>query len=65
MKEKGTCARKRGLAQMLEGGAIMDAVTRHNDPVILAEISRSLGEPMVGAGISALPEAEHLAVRGW
>ena len=50
---------------MLVGGAIMDTVTRHNDAVIRAEISKSLGEPTVGAGNSALPEAEHLAVRGW
>jgi pyridoxal 5'-phosphate synthase pdxS subunit len=45
--------------------AIVEATTHYNDPEILAEISRGLGEPMVGIGISELPESERLAVRGW
>jgi len=45
--------------------AIVQAVTHYNDPVVLAEISRSLGEPMVGINISEIPEVERLAVRGW
>jgi len=45
--------------------AIVEATTHYNDPKILAEISRGLGEPMVGIGVSELPEAERLAVRGW
>jgi len=45
--------------------AIVEATTHYNDPEILAKISRGLGEPMVGIGISELPEAEHLAERGW
>jgi pyridoxal 5'-phosphate synthase pdxS subunit len=45
--------------------AIVQAVTHYNDPAILAEISRSLGEPMVGINISEIPEVERLAVRGW
>jgi pyridoxal 5'-phosphate synthase pdxS subunit len=45
--------------------AIVEATTHYNDPEILAEISRGLGEPMVGIGISDLPEKERLAVRGW
>jgi len=44
--------------------AIVEATTHYNDPEILAEISRGLGEPMVGIGISELPDAERLAVRG-
>jgi pyridoxal 5'-phosphate synthase pdxS subunit len=40
-------------------------VTHYNDPAVLAEISRSLGEPMVGINISEIPEVERLAVRGW
>jgi len=32
---------------------------------ILAEISKGLGEPMVGIGVTELPEAERLATRGW
>ncbi len=45
--------------------AIVQAVTHCNDPEILAEVSRSLGEPMVGINISEIPQAERLAVRGW
>lgn len=45
--------------------AIVKAVAHFNDPYILAEVSRNLGEPMVGRQISAIPEAELLAGRGW
>lgn len=45
--------------------AIVKAVTHYNDPAILAEVSRNLGEAMVGRNISSIPEAELLAGRGW
>ncbi|OGO14825.1 MAG: pyridoxal biosynthesis lyase PdxS [Chloroflexi bacterium RBG_13_68_17] len=45
--------------------AIVEATTHYNDPKILAEVSRGLGEAMVGIGVTSLPEAERLAVRGW
>ncbi|HEY74557.1 MAG TPA: pyridoxal 5'-phosphate synthase lyase subunit PdxS [Thermoflexia bacterium] len=45
--------------------AIVQAVTHYDNPEILAEVSRNLGEPMVGINISTLPEEERLAVRGW
>jgi len=45
--------------------AIVKATTHYNDPKILAEVSRNLGEPMVGRQISAIPEAELIAGRGW
>jgi pyridoxal 5'-phosphate synthase pdxS subunit len=45
--------------------AIVEATTHYNDPEILAKISRGLGEPMVGIGVSELPETERLAARGW
>jgi pyridoxal 5'-phosphate synthase pdxS subunit len=45
--------------------AIVEATTHYNEPEILAEISKGLGEPMVGIGISELSETERLAVRGW
>jgi pyridoxal 5'-phosphate synthase pdxS subunit len=45
--------------------AIVEAVTHYNDPGILAEISKGLGEAMPGLEISAIPEAELLAQRGW
>jgi pyridoxal 5'-phosphate synthase pdxS subunit len=45
--------------------AIVQAVTHYNDPSILAEISKDLGEPMVGINVRSLPEKELLAERGW
>ncbi len=45
--------------------AIVEATTHFRDPKIIAEISRNLGEPMVGRSVSSMPESEHLAVRGW
>src|SRR5664279_5357598 len=45
--------------------AIVKATTHFNDPKILAEVSRNLGEPMVGRQISGIPEGELIASRGW
>ncbi len=45
--------------------AIVKAVTHYNDPAILAEVSKNLGEPMVGRQVTDIPEAELLAQRGW
>jgi len=45
--------------------AIVKAVTHYQDPHILAEVSRGLGEPMVGRTVAAMPEAERIAGRGW
>ena len=45
--------------------AIVKAVTHYQDPKMLAEISRDLGEPMVGLNISQMPEEEKIAGRGW
>ena len=45
--------------------AIVQAVTHYNDPQILAEVSRGLGEAMVGIHVSQIPEQDRLAVRGW
>ncbi|MGB7339566.1 MAG: pyridoxal 5'-phosphate synthase lyase subunit PdxS [Phototrophicaceae bacterium] len=45
--------------------AIVQAVTHYNDAKILADVSRNLGEAMVGIGISSLPESEKIAKRGW
>ena len=44
--------------------AIVKAVTHFEDPVMLANVSREIGEPMRGQSASALPPAEQLAVRG-
>ncbi len=45
--------------------AIVKSVTHYNDPKILAEVSRNLGEPMVGRQITAIPQEELMAGRGW
>jgi len=45
--------------------AIVEATTHYTDPKILADVSRGLGEAMVGIGISSLPETEKIAGRGW
>jgi pyridoxal 5'-phosphate synthase pdxS subunit len=45
--------------------AIVKAVTHYNDPYILAEVSRNLGEPMVGRNVSTMPEVERISGRGW
>ncbi len=45
--------------------AIVRAVTNYNDPAILAEVSRGLGEPMKGLAAKGLSQEELLATRGW
>lgn len=47
------------------GEAIVKAVTHYDNPQILAEISRNLGEAMVGINVSTMPEEERIADRGW
>ena len=45
--------------------AIVKATTFHDDPDVIAKVSRGLGEAMVGINISELPESQKLASRGW
>ena len=45
--------------------AIVAATTHSNDPKIIAEVSRDLGEPMVGIEISTIPQHERMQERGW
>jgi len=45
--------------------AIVVATTNYNDPKVLADVSKDLGEPMVGLNIDTLTEEEKLAKRGW
>jgi pyridoxal 5'-phosphate synthase pdxS subunit len=45
--------------------AIVKAVTHYRDANILAEVSRNLGEAMVGLNVSTMPEIEKIAGRGW
>ncbi|MBN1680488.1 MAG: pyridoxal 5'-phosphate synthase lyase subunit PdxS [Anaerolineae bacterium] len=45
--------------------AIVEATTHFNDPKIIAEVSRNLGEPMVGINVTSMDDAERIATRGW
>ena len=44
--------------------AIVKATTHFQDPRILADVSRNLGEPMAGRQVSSIPEGELIAGRG-
>jgi len=52
-------------AQAKRAKAIVEAVLFFDQPKKLAEISRNLGEPMVGISAASLEEGELMAVRGW
>jgi len=45
--------------------AIVEATTHFRDAGIIAQVSKGLGEAMVGINISEIPAGELLAVRGW
>ncbi len=45
--------------------AIVKATTHFNNPKILAEVSRNLGEPMVGRQVADIPKEDLIAQRGW
>jgi len=45
--------------------AIVQATTHYNNPEIIAEVSRNLGEPMVGIEISRIAADQLMAGRGW
>jgi pyridoxal 5'-phosphate synthase pdxS subunit len=45
--------------------AIVEATTHFREPEIIAEVSKNLGEPMVGRQVSSIPEGELIAQRGW
>jgi len=45
--------------------AIVKATTHYNDPAIIAEVSKKLGEAMPGLDIKQIPADELLAKRGW
>jgi pyridoxal 5'-phosphate synthase pdxS subunit len=50
---------------MKRAKAIVRATTHFEDSAIVAEVSRSIGEPMVGINIDTLPEEQLMARRGW
>lgn len=45
--------------------AIVKATTHFEDPAILAEVSRGLGEPMRGLELKSIPAEQLMASRGW
>jgi pyridoxal 5'-phosphate synthase pdxS subunit len=49
----------------LRAAAIVKATTFHDDPDVVAKVSRGLGEAMVGINTDTLPPAERYAGRGW
>jgi len=50
-------------AQMAK--AIVEAVNHFNEPAVIADVSKGLGEAMRGIEIHTLPADERLASRGW
>jgi pyridoxal 5'-phosphate synthase pdxS subunit len=45
--------------------AVVKATTFHDDPSVIAEVSRGLGEAMVGINVADLAAPHRLAERGW
>ena len=45
--------------------AIVKATTSYDDPDVIAQVSRGLGEAMVGLNVDEVPEPHRLAERGW
>ena len=45
--------------------AIVKATTFHDDPDVIAKVSRGLGEAMVGINVADVPAPHRLAERGW
>ena len=45
--------------------AIVKATTHYKDPAIIVEVSKGLGEAMLGLDIKQIPEDKLLASRGW
>jgi len=45
--------------------AIVKATTFHDDPGVIAQVSRGLGEAMVGINVDDIPVPHRLADRGW
>ncbi|MDQ0819269.1 pyridoxal biosynthesis lyase PdxS [Arthrobacter sp. V4I6] len=43
----------------------MKATTFFDDPDVIAQASRGLGEAMVGINVDEIPVPHHLAERGW
>ena len=51
--------------QLRMAKAIVQAVTHHDRPELLAEISEGLPKPMRGVTMEAIPQDQQMAKRGW
>jgi pyridoxal 5'-phosphate synthase pdxS subunit len=49
----------------VRASAIVEAVLHFEDPKVIAEVSKGLGQAMKGLDIEAIPEKERLQTRGW
>lgn len=45
--------------------AIVQATQHYDDPKVIADVSRGLGEAMVGINVDEIPQPHRLAERGW
>jgi pyridoxal 5'-phosphate synthase pdxS subunit len=45
--------------------AIVKATTFFDDPKVIADVSRGLGEAMIGINVEDVPEPHRIAERGW
>ncbi len=45
--------------------AIVEAVAHYDEPAVIAEVSKNLGEAMPGLEINTIPKEQLLAERGW
>ncbi|HET7225841.1 MAG TPA: pyridoxal 5'-phosphate synthase lyase subunit PdxS [Candidatus Eisenbacteria bacterium] len=51
--------------QLRMAKAIVQAVTHHKEPALLAELSSGLPKPMKGLSLETIPPEQQLAQRGW
>ncbi len=49
----------------LMADAIVKATTHYQNPMMIADVSKGLGDPMAGLNVADMPESERLATRGW
>ena len=52
-------------ASIVFSAAIVKSVTHFNDPAIIAEVSKGLGDAMSGIDVKTLNPEDLLATRGW
>lgn len=45
--------------------AIVEAVAHYDEPAVIAEVSKNLGDAMVGINIDEIPDEQRLQERGW